>query len=572
MRKSLFLLPLLSLSIAGLVACSNNRDEVAGGPGSITTNGLALIDGQPASYATVALRKVDYKESSAGEVNALVIADSYADEKGNFKVEIPADGKYRLTVAHDGVAYSKVLTRNEFAEAGVSLKPDTVHLEPTAVLAGVVDVPEGSSTVWVGIVGTDVLVKTDESGWFALSSIPANDSLQLYFVNEDFDKSLGERDLFVTPMESIMQDYRTVVPADTTPEDTVAADTVEPEELPQVLALLKDGTPATYATVALRAADAKVEEYAVQNTMVESDLRTDKNGRFDMKWPKSGDYRLTVVKDGAAFSKIYKAKDLAELDTIRLEATASISSKVTLRTGEEFLWVGVYGLDLLVKTNDAGAYVLPSVPAKDSLNIYFVMPDSAKSLYAEWKAIAEPYNTKFTNPVMVLQDFEDGIKSWYVNTDPLFKGTTLTPAANKVAEGIVYDSTRKSKVFHGEYKLAEDDYAWVLVGTTFEYEMNFSAIDSVVFYAKGDGNIRLSLENYINDNKSLKAATEWLPLSKDWQRISVNPAELCVGNAKTETCFTSWSGVKNMVKQLHIFPQDGSEFYVDDVTLYGALF
>ena len=565
MRKSLFLLPLLSLTVAGLVACSN--EEVAGGPGSITTNGLALVDGKPASYATVALRKVDYQESAAIEVNALVVADAYADEKGNFKVDIPADGKYRLTVAHDGVAYSKVVTRSEFAEVGVSEKPDTVRLEPTAVLAGVVDIPEGSSAVWVGIVGTDVLVKTDETGWFALSSIPANDTLQLYFKNEKYNKSLGEKNIFVTPMESVMLDYRTTVPADSVPEDTV-----ETEKLLQVLALLKDGTPATYATVALRAADAKVDEYAVQNTMVESDLRTDKNGRFEMEWPEKGEYRLTVTKDGFAYSKVYNAKDLAKLDTLRLEATASISSKVTLRTGEEFLWVGVYGLDLLVKTNNAGSYVLPSVPAMDSLDIYFVMPDSANTLYAEWKTIADPYSTKFSNPVMVLQNFEDGIKSWYVNTDALFKGTTLTPAANKVAEGIVYDSTRKSKVFHGEYKLADDDYAWVLVGTTFEYEMNFSAIDSVVFYAKGDGNIRLSLENYINDNKSLKAATEWLPLSKEWQRISVNPAELCVGNAKTETCFTSWSGVKYLVKQLHIFPQDGTEFYIDDVTLYGALF
>ena len=565
MRKSLFLLPLLSLTVAGLVACSN--EEVAGGPGSITTNGLALVDGKPASYATVALRKVDYQESAAIEVNALVVADAYADEKGNFKVDIPADGKYRLTVAHDGVAYSKVVTRSEFAEVGVSEKPDTVRLEPTAVLAGVVDIPEGSSAVWVGIVGTDVLVKTDETGWFALSSIPANDTLQLYFKNEKYNKSLGEKNIFVTPMESVMLDYRTTVPADSVPEDTV-----EPEKLLQVLALLKDGTPATYATVALRAVDAKVGEYAVQNTMVESDLRTDKNGRFEMEWPEKGEYRLTVTKDGFAYSKVYNAKDLAKLDTLRLEATASISSKVTLRTGEEFLWVGVYGLDLLVKTNNAGSYVLPSVPAKDSLDIYFVMPDSANTLYAEWKTIADPYSTKFSNPVMVLQDFEDGIKSWYVNTDPLYKGTSLTPTANKVAEGIVYDSTRKSKVFHGEYKLADDDYAWVLVGTTFEHEMNFSAIDSVVFYAKGDGNIRLSLENYINDNKSLKAATEWLPLSEDWQRISVNPAELCVGNAKTETCFTSWSGVKYLVKQLHIFPQDGTEFYIDDVTLYGALF
>ena len=562
MRKSLFLLPLLSLTVAGLVACSN--EEVAGGPGSITTNGLALVDGKPASYATVALRKVDYQESAAIEVNALVVADAYADEKGNFKVDIPADGKYRLTVAHDGVAYSKVVTRSEFAEVGVSEKPDTVRLEPTAVLAGVVDVPEGSSAVWVGIVGTDVLVKTDETGWFALSSIPANDTLQLYFKNEKYNKSLGEKNIFVTPMESVMLDYRTSVPEDSVPEDTV-----EPEKLLQVLALLKDGTPATYATVALRAADAKVDEYAVQNTMVESDLRTDKNGRFEMEWPEKGEYRLTVTKDGFAYSKVYKAKDLAKLDTLRLDATASISSKVTLRTGEEFLWVGVYGLDLLVKTNNVGSYVLPSVPAKDSLDIYFVMPDSAKTLYAEWKAIAEPYNTKFTNPEIVIQDFEGDNEGWEIKTDA-DKGSTIEPTM--VDEAVEYDSTTSSNVFHAKYKLGNDDYAWAFVGTTFKHYMNFAAIDSVVFYAKGNGNIRLALENYVNDNMNLKAATSWIKLSSKWQRISVNPAELCVGSANEEACFTTWNAVKNNVNQFHIFVQDGTEFYIDNVKIYGALF
>ena len=287
--------------------------------------------------------------------------------------------------------------------------------------------------------------------------------------------------------------------------------------------------------------------------------------------PDSGKYRLTVVKDGFSFSKEYSAQELADIDTLRLNATASVSSKVTLRSSDSLMWVGVYGLDLLVKTNDVGAYVLPNVPANDTLGIYFVTADSSHKIYTEWNASATSSSTEFLSPVKVLQNFEGKLDGWYVNTDALYKGTTLTPAKN-VADGVEYDSTRKSKVFHGKYKLADDDYAWVLVGTMFEHEMNFSAIDSVVFYAKGDGNIRLSLENYINDTNSLKAATEWLPLSKNWKRISVNPAELCVGNAKTETCFTSWSGVKKVVKQLHIFSQDGSEFYIDDITLYGALF
>ena len=568
MRKSLALLPLLSLALAGLVAC-NNSNDVAGGPGSITTNGIALVDGKPASYATVALRKVDFRAEQPVEEIALVVADSYADEKGNFKVEIPAGGKYRLTVLHDGVAYSKELSRGEFAVVGESTAPDTVNLSATAVMAGVVDIPEGDSSVWVGIVGTDVLVKTDAAGWFALPALPANDSLVLYFASENFAQNLGSQSVYVTPRESLMKDYRSVIPGDTSSRDTAQKDTATP--LPQVLALMGDGSPAAYATVALRAAGAMADNYVVQNAMIESDLRADKQGRFDMEWPAKGDFRLTVVKDGFAFSKVYSAKELAGLDTVRLSATASISSKVTLRSVDTAVWVGVYGLDLLVKTNNVGAYVLPNVPANDELGIYFVTADSANGLYAEWNAFAEPNSTEFLSPVKVLQDFEDGASGWYVNTDSLKKGTTITPAVY-AKDGVEYDSIRKSNLFHAKYKLADDDYAWALVGTSFVHYMNLAAIDSVVFYAKGDGNIRLSLENYIDPSKNLKAATEWIKLSKDWTRISVNPAELCVGSATDESCFTTWSAIKGYVKQFHIFVQDGTEFYIDDVTLYGALF
>ena len=568
MRISLALLPLLSLALAGLVAC-NNSNDVAGGPGSITTNGIALVDGKPASYATVALRKVDFRAEQPVEEIALVVADSYADEKGNFKVEIPAGGKYRLTVLHDGVAYSKELSRGEFAVVGESTAPDTVNLSATAVMAGVVDIPEGDSSVWVGIVGTDVLVKTDAAGWFALPALPANDSLVLYFASENFAQNLGSQSVYVTPRESLMKDYRSVIPGDTSSRDTAQKDTATP--LPQVLALMGDGSPAAYATVALRAAGAMADNYVVQNAMVESDLRADKQGRFDMEWPAKGDFRLTVVKDGFAFSKVYSAKELAGLDTVRLSATASISSKVTLRSVDTAVWVGVYGLDLLVKTNNVGAYVLPNVPANDELGIYFVTADSANGLYAEWNAFAEPNSTEFLSPVKVLQDFEDGASGWYVNTDSLKKGTTITPAVY-AKDGVEYDSIRKSNLFHAKYKLANDDYAWALVGTSFVHYMNLAAIDSVVFYAKGDGNIRLSLENYIDPSKNLKAATEWIKLSKDWTRISVNPAELCVGSATDESCFTTWSTIKGYVKQFHIFVQDGTEFYIDDVTLYGALF
>ena len=546
MKKLLLLIP---VALAAWF-CSSAPEGFTGGPGSETTNGLALVDGRPAPYASVALRKVDFRAEKAVEENAIVVADTYADGDGLFNVKIPNDGKYRLTVVHDGVAFTKVVTRDDFSEPGWANAPDTVRLVATGLLAGIVDVPEGSSSVWVGVLGTDVLVKTDSNGWFALPAVPANDSLQLYFVDEKYKKNLGEEDLYVNPLESVQKDYRT-------------------SDDGKIVVLQKDGTPAAYAAVALRPAAMMAENYVVQNKMVASEIRTDEQGKFTMNWPARGNYRLTVVSDGSAFSKVFTAKELPDLDTIKLSATASISSKVTLRSSAEYAWVGIYGLDVLVKTNNVGAYVLPNVPAGDTLSLYFLTADS-NQLYTEWKTVVEPKSTQFLSPVMVLQDFEGESAGWYLNIDSLKKGTEFKTA--NVKAGIEKDSTRGSKVFHGKYKLANDDYAWALIGTSFDHYMNFAAIDSIVFYAKGNGSIKLSLENWVSPSVNLKAATDWYSLSSKWKRISVNPAELCVGSANEETCFTTWNAVKGGVKQFHIFVEGGSEFYVDDVILYGALF
>jgi hypothetical protein len=543
----------LSLLLGSLVlwSCSTGtNNEVAGGPGSETTNGIvAMVNGSPASFAGVAMRKVDFVVDEFSPENALVQPDAYANENGNFVIDSETKDPFRLTVVHGGSAYTKVISPEEIADM------DTVVLQPTGAVNGVIDVEKGSEFVWVGVVGMDVMVRSDANGEFSLPQLPSTDSLKLYFVQNAESKISSTAEVMPVAFQSQFINL--------TNPDTA-------EDVRGFVATI-DGKPAVYAMAALRPVDFQVTTAEVENSAIVPDYYSDSSGRFSFDLPDSGKYRLTVVKDGFSFSKEYSAQELADIDTLRLNATASVSSKVTLRSSDSLMWVGVYGLDLLVKTNDVGAYVLPNVPANDTLGIYFVTADSSHKLYTEWNASATSSSTEFLSPVKVLQNFEGKLDGWYVNTDALYKGTTLTPAKN-VADGVEYDSTRKSKVFHGKYKLADDDYAWVLVGTMFEHEMNFSAIDSVVFYAKGDGNIRLSLENYINDTQSLKAATEWLPLSKNWKRISVNPAELCVGNAKTETCFTSWSGVKKVVKQLHIFSQDGSEFYIDDITLYGALF
>ena len=72
MKKLLLLVP---VALATWF-CSSATDDIAKGPGSETTNGLALVDGKPASYASVALRKVDFRAKQAAEENALVVASA----------------------------------------------------------------------------------------------------------------------------------------------------------------------------------------------------------------------------------------------------------------------------------------------------------------------------------------------------------------------------------------------------------------------------------------------------------------------------------------------------------------
>ena len=413
----------LLLSMLGLVCCSTGtNDELAGGPGSETTNGIvAMVNGSPASYAGVALRKVNFMVDDFVPENAIVQPDAYANQNGNFTLDYDSAGTFRLTVVHGGSAFTKVVSGSEMANM------DTVELEPTGSVAGSVNVPKGSDFVWVGVQGMDVMVKSDSLGQFSLPQLPSTDSLDIYFVRSGGDTVFNS--VGVKP-----EAYQTTL---------VEVEGGIPDGMSQFVAMV-DGKPAVYAMMALRPVDFRVTEAEAENAAILPDYYSDSSGRFTFDLPDSGKYRLTVVKDGSAFSKVYRAQNLAKIDTIRLNAMASVSSKVTLRSSDDFVWVGVYGLDLLVKTNDVGSYVLPNVPANDTLGIYFVTADSTHSLYTEWKAFAESYSTEFLSPVKVLQDFEGEFDGWYVNTDALYKGTTLTPTKN-VADGVEYDSTRKSK-------------------------------------------------------------------------------------------------------------------------------
>lgn len=546
--KKLFLL----LPWAFLLLCCTETDhspiQNAGGPGSETTNGIvAYVDGSHAAFAGVAVRRVDQVAPVAAQENSVILPDIYADSSGRFVLDSLADdGLFRITVVSGGFAYSKTLSAKEIA------KLDSVELKATGSVTGAIDVPKGSEFVWVGAYGLDMLVKSDEKGLFSMPNVPSGDSIDLYFAEEDFDSVFGSHKVLV---------------------ESYGVKTIDLQEEKGVV-VVADGEPVPFASVAVRKADFAKDSAVTLNAIIVADIRADAKGRFTLDSLEAGDYRLTVTGNGVAYSAVLTAKEILNLDTLELLSTGSLVGRVTLMTNTDFAYVGVRGLDVLVKTDENGNYVFPSLPVGDSIELYFAKENMDK-LSVSVKTIVDENTAEFHAPSMLLQDFESSLDYWYLDQDTL--GSSMY--TKTVKEGIAYDSVRKSKVFHGSYKLNSfSPYAWVLVGTNLRGEAwNLSLLDSIEFYAKGNGQIRVAVESWDKISEemgvNLKAASKWMELdSTEWTRYVVTPAELIMNAADKEAGSGPWNSVKGLVRQIHFFAIGASDFYIDDIWLHGALF
>ena len=518
---------------------------------SETTNGVvAYVDGAPAAFAGVALRRVDQMASLAAQENSVIQPDIYADSNGRFILDSVSSGKkFRITVVSGGSAFSRMFSAEELSEL------DTIELTATGSVSGAVDIPKGSEYAWVGVYGMDMLVKTDAEGKFSMPSVPSGDTLKLYFVEESYDSVYESHKVAVQPYGVETVNLKT--------EGIVA---------------MSKGKVVPFATVAVRPADQMVEDSSSKtSSIIVSEIRADSNGRFVLDSLKKGDYRLTVVDNGIAYSKVLSNKEIEKLDTVELSATGSLVGRVTLRSDMMYAYVGVYGMDVLVKTDMNGSYVFPSLPVGDSVELYFVTKKMEK-LPVEVKTVVDENTADFHAPSMTFENFEDSFDYWYTATDSLGSFIIPNPKDSSIEKGVEYDSTRKSNVFHAQYRLGNSSYAWVLAGTNLrDHVWNLSLLDSIVFYAKGDGQIRVAVENWDKVSEelgmNLKAASAWIDLdSAKWQRYVIEPSDLIMNALDNADGLKPWTYVKGWVKQLNFFAQGGSNFYIDDIKLYGVLF
>lgn len=191
---------------------------------------------------------------------------------------------------------------------------------------------------------------------------------------------------------------------------------------------------------------------------------------------------------------------------------------------------------------------------------------------ATWNDVSDTLRAKLRTTL--LADFEDGPPlrpllprqrtDWYFDWS---EGTVVAKPSRSVRlePAQEYDSIRKSKVIHLDWKTPAGG-GWVLFGARLGTSAHrMAALDSIVFWAKGDGTIRVALEDRRDSTTDLKKAWTRIQLDNTWKRYRVVPSDFDA----LDSLNMGWETVRGTVTTFTVFGMTGTQLWVDDIRLHG---
>ena len=293
---------------------------------------------------------------------------------------------------------------------------------------------------------------------------------------------------------------------------------------------------------------------------------------------------LEIVDDGEGLFRKISSEDVKDGDSVKfvMEKTGGLRGKVYLPEGVEYAWVQVYGTDRLVKTDTDGFYEMDSLPPFDYELRYIVgdsVVENSATVDAGEEATAFVYN--FEPDSVKILDFESENEKFFI-TDLGYSvtgymaatdtNTKTVPDINEEVAKFIDEAGagREGKVLH--WKSSASFGKWSFFGTWIckeESPCDLSATDSIVFYARGTGVISIAFETLGRSNTEGKTlAYDTLDTSNEWVRRVITPADFkprddLYGNL-------GWDVISKAVTTISIAAYDETEFWIDDIVLYGV--
>lgn len=510
------------LAIVGLLGGCSEERGLAGRPaGSETTDELyaQVLDtlGKPLVKAKVAIRPMWYAIDSTGRANhrdTLRVIGTTTDEQGRLFATLP-QGSYRIEVRASGQGVVIPLDKG----------PETATLQgilakPFGHLAGRVTLPPRSGRAWVSIFGQDHGVRTDDSGFFHLQDLACGEAdVLLSATVAGIPFEIGEAKATIRPHTTVWA----------SPFDSLTSDQED-------YATWRDRTT-------LKGLLSGVARKASPTGPVTALIRMDPSNFDFSKASKTGHDIRFALADGTRLTcrtRFYdSAAGLAHFD-VRLPRLAP----------------GDTAPSILVLS---GRKAVP--PRSDSIRVWAGIADSLRT--AATSFLIDDFNPA-ANRIKFPADIQVG--PWYLGIagkDTLIQprgGTGHTIDAIEPA-----DSGRSGNALHVKYFSGDTaSSSYIVIGTNLAAtSRTFRAMDSIVFWARGNGKFWFAMEDQIPISRK---AWIYYGANASWTRYRIRPSDFSPPGSNGNK---GWSGARDSIQRISFILTGGSDFWIADVRLYG---
>ena len=492
-----------------LFACSTDK-EIAGASTVETENACIInvvnLDSKPAAYAVARIRPLWYVQGTSSNSQNDVL-ELTADSLGNIVMDSADFDKGYIEIIDGNEGVFRAIAASDLKKN----KLTTVQLEELGSVSGKADIPEGSDYAWIQVYGTDKLIKTNEKGEFTLDSLPPA-SYQIRAVISEDQAAIGEASVKVSAGEK--NNIKTLAKPD-----------IANEQLEQ------------WAHLRVIPLDSTISDWMrpIADTTVVFVRLDSANFNFNEAMKNGNDIRFTDQSDNRLkFKKVFWNDSLQQAELqIRINGTSSVESLV-------MYWGKTAALD--ASSND----------------IWKDLPDSLVTAIHSIKIIdfdSQKLETAF--------DYGDGTRDWYFN--PQDSNVTTTPSRDNVQDAFEFNDERQSYVFHWK-STSKKKGKWSMIGSRINRNpSSLEGIDSIVFFAKGSGELGFAIE-VLNEPTGKTKYVDYL--GSNWKRFSFTPDDFVPGDGEFGNM--GWDFVKARVTTFSIWIVDDSEMWIDDVILYGV--
>lgn len=365
-------------------------------------------------------------------------------------------------------------------------------------------------------------------------------------------------------------------------DGTVAGSSMETENSIAVTVQLANGAPAARTKVLVRPKAFLAGTNAVDSSVI-IDAETDSLGVLSMETMRAGSY-IVEARNGdlKGFAKI----DIDESDTglielpVQVLKPGSVVGQVLKPENVESVSVGVQGLDYVVQTDSAGTFKFESLPTGDLDVVAFIYIDTTIVDENGWSSHVNDMKTVGTMSVEVksektadelvlgtpeptyvmFEDFESGVSGWYPSVS---RYATATLSYEKAGQG------RDGMAAHFS-SINDSLNNWALMGFAFNEPKDFSSMDSIVFWARGNDRISVSFDVIADSSHVLGDGKSWTHIELDtvWTRYCVTPDDMLEVDSIGGNI--GWDAVKKNITNLSFFSgPDTAEFWLDDIEIFG---